>query len=321
MDGNLNGHNNKTLTHLEKLLEDKPPEFQNKVLRFAYDSGMKANDPAFQFVQYVGYFAAIAENAPQKWQELFNDIYHHFQQIFDKQYKELGRWTDLTEEQLKTFHRHTEIIKNLAESCNQLGNSLSNLEQISQQQAEQFRSLEKLWRELQMFRNVNLDLRNELQTLKSLNLLKEVLLPEGETSWAKENLFTRELAIEAKEKLYLGLTQKIQQELLEENFLKTLLSKIEKYSPKPQIEKHKFHRNLLVLSDDSTVVSILVLTLTFFTAGGFWMGAAVRTWQIQADFSYQQAMQYWEWNRDLIQKAQIEGKTKTTIWIEEPPPK
>lgn len=157
MSNELNGNK----SHLDKLLEDKPPEFQNKVLRFAYDSGMKANDPAFQLVQYIGFLAAIAENAPNDWRHLFNGVSEHFQQLFDKQYKELDKWTDLTEEQLKNFHRQTETIKNLAESCNKLGDSLRNLEQISQQQVEQFRALDKLWIELKLLKSEISELRQE----------------------------------------------------------------------------------------------------------------------------------------------------------------
>ena len=33
-------------SHLDKLLNDKPAEFQAKVLRFAVDSGMQPEDPS-----------------------------------------------------------------------------------------------------------------------------------------------------------------------------------------------------------------------------------------------------------------------------------
>ncbi|NJN13946.1 MAG: hypothetical protein HC815_41190 [Richelia sp. RM1_1_1] len=56
-------------SHLDKLLNDKPAEFQAKVLRFALDSGMQPEDPAFRLVQYIGYLAQLTETAPQDWKD------------------------------------------------------------------------------------------------------------------------------------------------------------------------------------------------------------------------------------------------------------
>jgi hypothetical protein len=128
-----NGNGNGAVSHLDRLLSEKPPEFQAKVLRFALDSGMKQDDPAFRLVQYIGYLAQLTETAPNDWKLLFENL-----QV------ELNEWSQLTAEQLKIQADHTENIKNLATSCNQLGTALSALNLTSQQQLLQLTSLTKL---------------------------------------------------------------------------------------------------------------------------------------------------------------------------------
>ncbi|WZF22403.1 DUF6753 family protein (plasmid) [Nostoc sp. UHCC 0302] len=128
-----NSNGNGAVSHLDRLLSEKPPEFQAKVLRFALDSGMKQDDPAFRLVQYIGYLAQLTETAPNDWKLLFENLL-----------LELNQWTQLTAEQLKTQADHTENIKNLATSCNQLGTALSALNLTSQQQLKQLTSLTKL---------------------------------------------------------------------------------------------------------------------------------------------------------------------------------
>ncbi|NJL80871.1 MAG: hypothetical protein HC917_22465 [Richelia sp. SM2_1_7] len=120
-------------SHLDKLLNDKPPEFQAKVLRFAMDSGMRAEDPAFRLVQYIGYLAQLTETAPQDWKDLFEDLQG-----------ELDEWTVLTTEQLKTAADQSETINNLAASCNKLGTALNALDLTSQQQSEQLKNLSEI---------------------------------------------------------------------------------------------------------------------------------------------------------------------------------
>ncbi len=127
-----NGKGNGGVSHLDRLLSEKPPEFQAKVLRFALDSGMKQDDPAFRLVQYIGYLAQLTETAPNDWKLLFENLQD-----------ELNQWSQLTAEQLKTQADHTENIKNLATSCNQLGTALSALNLTSQQQLKQLTSLTK----------------------------------------------------------------------------------------------------------------------------------------------------------------------------------
>jgi hypothetical protein len=128
-----NGKGNSAVSHLDRLLSEKPPEFQAKVLRFALDSGMKQDDPAFRLVQYIGYLAQLTETAPNDWKLLFENLQD-----------ELNQWSQLTAEQLKVQADHTENIKNLATSCNQLGTALSALNLTSQQQLKQLTSLTKL---------------------------------------------------------------------------------------------------------------------------------------------------------------------------------
>ncbi|WP_392476960.1 DUF6753 family protein [Nostoc sp. C110] len=128
-----NGNGNGAVSHLDRLLSEKPPEFQAKVLRFALDSGMKQDDPAFRLVQYIGYLAQLTETAPNDWKLLFENLQD-----------ELNQWSQLTAEQLKIQADHTENIKNLATSCNQLGTALSALNLTSQQQLKQLTSLTKL---------------------------------------------------------------------------------------------------------------------------------------------------------------------------------
>ncbi|MBD2303364.1 DUF6753 family protein [Nostoc sp. FACHB-190] len=132
-NGKGNGANG-AVSHLDRLLAEKPPEFQAKVLRFALDSGMKQDDPAFRLVQYIGYLAQLTETAPNDWRLLFENLQ-----------AELNEWTQLTAEQLKAEADHTENIKNLATSCNQLGIALSALNLTSQQQLELLQNLIKLY--------------------------------------------------------------------------------------------------------------------------------------------------------------------------------
>lgn len=135
-NGKGNGGNG-AISHLDRLLLEKPPEFQAKVLRFALDSGMKQDDPAFRLVQYIGYLAQLTETAPNDWKLLFENLQ-----------AELNQWTQLTAEQLKTEADHTENIKNLATSCNQLGIALNALNLTSQQQLELLQNLTKLYSSL-----------------------------------------------------------------------------------------------------------------------------------------------------------------------------
>ncbi len=325
MSNELNGNK----SHLDKLLEDKPPEFQNKVLRFAYDSGMKANDPAFQLVQYIGFLAAIAENAPNDWRHLFNGVSEHFQQLFDKQYKELDKWTDLTEEQLKNFHRQTETIKNLAESCNKLGDSLRNLEQISQQQMNQFKSLDKLWIELKLLKLEISELRQEAklipEQLKPVLTLKEALIPESENPLLR---LTQGEPPQIGEKFSSGLLSKMHEKMLDENFLTNVFNKIEKLKlrklqdklqsklqDKPQSKvQDKPQRNPLDWSDSRSTVLIVSGLLGFMGLSTF-LGVQIGSMQVRGSSDYQQAMEIWGWNHDQIEQAKAQGRQKTTLWI------
>ena len=142
-------------SHLDKLLNDKPPEFQAKVLRFALDSGMQPEDPAFRLVQYIGYLAQLTETAPQDWKDLFEDLQG-----------ELEDWTELTTEQLKTAADQSETINNLATSCNKLGTALNALDLTSQQQSEQLKNLSEI---SPLLRNVAQEIPTLKKQLVSLN--------------------------------------------------------------------------------------------------------------------------------------------------------
>ena len=144
-------------SHLDKLLNDKPPEFQAKVLRFALDSGMQPEDPAFRLVQYIGYLAQLTETAPQDWKQLFEELQ-----------EELDEWTELTTEQLKTAADQSETINNLATSCNKLGTALNALDLTSQQQLEQLKNLTEI---SPILRNVAQEIPTLKKQLTSLNQL------------------------------------------------------------------------------------------------------------------------------------------------------
>ncbi|BAZ19000.1 hypothetical protein NIES4071_108850 (plasmid) [Calothrix sp. NIES-4071] len=145
-----NGKNNADKSHLDKLLEDKPPEFQAKVLRFALDSGMKQDDPAFRLVQYIGYLAQLTETAPEDWKQLFKKLQG-----------ELSEWAELTTEQLAAAADQSETINNLAQSCNRLGTALNALDSTSQQQLEQLMDLSEASESLK-------SVVGEIPTLKKL---------------------------------------------------------------------------------------------------------------------------------------------------------
>ena len=142
-------------SHLDKLLNDKPPEFQAKVLRFAMDSGMRQEYPAFRLVQYIGYLAQLTETAPQDWKDLFDNLQ-----------EELDEWTELTTEQLKTAADQSETINNLATSCNKLGTALNALDLTSQQQLEQLKNLTEI---SPILRNVAQEIPTLKNQLVSLN--------------------------------------------------------------------------------------------------------------------------------------------------------
>lgn len=142
-------------SHLDKLLNDKPAEFQAKVLRFALDSGMQPEDPAFRLVQYIGYLAQLTETAPQDWKDLFEELQG-----------ELEDWTELTAEQLKAAADQSETINNLATSCNKLGTALNALDLTSQQQLEQLRNLTEI---SPILRNVAQEIPTLKKQLVSLN--------------------------------------------------------------------------------------------------------------------------------------------------------
>ena len=144
-------------SHLDKLLNDKPPEFQAKVLRFALDSGMQPEDPAFRLVQYIGYLAQLTETAPDEWK-----------QLFEERQEELDDWTELTAEQLKAAADQSETINNLATSCNKLGTALNALDLTSQQQLEQLKNLTEI---SPILRNVAQEIPTLKKQLTSLNQL------------------------------------------------------------------------------------------------------------------------------------------------------
>ena len=146
---------NKKPSHLDKLLEDKPAEFQANVLRFALDSGMQPEDPAFRLVQYIGYLAQLTETAPDEWKQLFDDLQ-----------EELEDWTELTAEQLKTAADQSETINNLATKCNKLGTALNALDLTSQQQSEQLKNLTEI---SPILRNVAQEIPTLKKQLVSLN--------------------------------------------------------------------------------------------------------------------------------------------------------
>jgi hypothetical protein len=137
-------------SHLDKLLENKPPEFQAKVLRFALDSEMKEDDPAFRLVQYIGYLSQLTETAPNEWKQLFKKLQG-----------ELSEWTELTAEQLATAADQSEAHDNLAQSCNRLGTALNALDLTSQQQLQQLTTLSEISPSLRY-------VAQEIPTLKKL---------------------------------------------------------------------------------------------------------------------------------------------------------
>jgi hypothetical protein len=175
-----NGNGNGAVSHLDRLLSEKPPEFQAKVLRFALDSGMKQDDPAFRLVQYIGYLAQLTETAPNDWKLLFENL-----QV------ELNEWSQLTAEQLKIQADHTENIKNLATSCNQLGTALSALNLTSQQQLKQLTSLTKLSENLNnpspnQTETLSQPLREELKEVKEMiSLMNQKGVESDAKSWAR----------------------------------------------------------------------------------------------------------------------------------------
>ncbi|MGF1672703.1 MAG: DUF6753 family protein [Rivularia sp. (in: cyanobacteria)] len=142
-------------SHLDKLLNDKPPEFQAKVLRFAMDSGMRPEDPAFRLVQYIGYLAQLTETAPTDWKQLFEELQG-----------ELEEWTELTAEQLKAAADQSETINNLAASCGKLGTALNALDLTSQEQSEQLKNLTEI---SPILRNVAQEIPTLKKQLVSLN--------------------------------------------------------------------------------------------------------------------------------------------------------
>jgi hypothetical protein len=97
----------------------------------------------------------------------------------------------LTAEQLKIQADHTENIKNLATSCNQLGTALSALNLTSQQQLLQLTSLTKLSENLNnpspnQTETLSQPLREELKEVKEMiSLMNQKGVESDAKSWAR----------------------------------------------------------------------------------------------------------------------------------------
>lgn len=215
-------NNNDDKSHLDKLLEGKPPEFQTKVLRFALDSGMKQDDPAFRLVQYIGYLAQLTETAPEDWKQLFKKLQG-----------ELSEWAELTTEQLAAAADQSETINNLAQSCNRLGAALNALDSTSQQQLEQLTDLSETSESLK-------SVVGEIPTLKKLltqlnQTLSQKQLLKVELTTAQMGELKREISItQANREL-----SEIKGEILDVTLMmRRLMSKIEQLT-NPQTQKSR----------------------------------------------------------------------------------
>jgi hypothetical protein len=170
-------------SHLDKLLENKPPEFQAKVLRFALDSEMKEDDPAFRLVQYIGYLSQLTETAPNEWKQLFKKLQG-----------ELSEWTELTAEQLATAADQSEAHENLAQSCNRLSTALNALDLTSQQQLQQLTALSEISPSLRYVAQEIPTLKKLLTNLNQTLSQKQTLTVELSPSQIAE--LKREIALE-----------------------------------------------------------------------------------------------------------------------------
>lgn len=213
-------NNNADKSHLDKLLEGKPPEFQTSVLRFALDSGMKQDDPAFRLVQYIGYLAQLTETAPTDWKLLFKKLQG-----------ELSEWAELTTEQLAAAADQSETINNLAQSCNRLGTALNALDSTKKQQLEQLMDLSETSESLK-------SVVGEIPTLKKLltqlnQTLSQKQLLKVELTTAQMGELKREISItQANREL-----SEIKGEILDVTLMmRRLMSKIEQLT-NPQTQK------------------------------------------------------------------------------------
>jgi hypothetical protein len=247
---NKNGKNDKAdKSHLDKLLENKPPEFQASVLRFALDSGMREDDPAFRLVQYIGYLSQLTETAPTEWKQLFKKLQG-----------ELSEWTELTAEQLATAADQSETINNLAQSSNRLSFALNALDLTSQQQLQQLTALSEISPSL---RNVV----EEMPTLKKLlthlnQTLSQNQILRAELSQSQMAELKREISIALVSSRKLDLMQMNIGNLLENQRL--MMSKMKQLT-----EKEKENEKI-----DST--SILGRILSRF-------GSKILTWICRID--------------------------------------
>ncbi len=165
-------------SHLDNLLKDKGPEFQAKVLRFALDSGMKASDPAFRLVQYIGYLAQITESAPKEWQEKFNQLY-----------EELDAWTTKQASLDKTREKNfTKLIQTMEALATNLTTSSSLLKSREEVWTERYKSLEAAlalispWSEAKSGIMTEIDNQNTMLTAL-VNDLKEQISNSKRRSW------------------------------------------------------------------------------------------------------------------------------------------
>ncbi|NJL62201.1 MAG: hypothetical protein HC903_10680 [Methylacidiphilales bacterium] len=199
-------------SHLDKLLENKPPEFQAKVLRFALDSEMKEDDPAFRLVQYIGYLSQLTETAPSEWKQLFKKLQG-----------ELSEWTELTAVQLATAADQSEAHDNLAQSCNRLGTALNALDLTSQQQLQQLTTLSEISPSLryvaQEIPTLKKLLTNLNQTLSQKQTLTVELSPSQMTELKREialEIESRNLTSMGREMLGLAQNQRRMMGMLEQ---------------------------------------------------------------------------------------------------------
>ena len=244
----MNSNNKNRKSHLDQLLEDKPAEFQAKVLRFAMDSGMHQEDPAFQLVQYIGYLAQLTETAPTEWQRLFKRLH-----------SELNEWTQITAEQLTTAADQSETINNLAQSCNRLGTALNALDLTSQQQLKQLSILSKASPNLKTVLEEIPTLKKQLMNLSQH--LSNNQIPNVELNQYQMRELKKEISTNSRSRELLTMHDQIEKALQNQ---KLMMQQIHKSSIKGIEEIIQEALNWICRADMCTLTFIGSFTLIFF---------------------------------------------------------
>lgn len=171
---------------LQVVLQGESNQHVNRVLTLMIQLGIDPDEEFFLIVAAIGHLKVLIEDAPREWQGLFKSFV-----------RELGRWTALNTEHLKLLTSKTQTMEALAQSCMRLGNTLEQLQVVSQELTSQLRLSISLSTELVELRQELTDLNKDRENLKKQlqelsdemisvrERLEKNLIPRWSNNWGR----------------------------------------------------------------------------------------------------------------------------------------